>query len=97
MSKSREWLDECFLNRIARKVNKDSTVSINKESFDVSMQFISMKVEIRYEPQNLDTAFILYDGKQFPLLRTDKNANCHTKRNNVPAIDYSKMGGTSHV
>ena len=95
--KSRDWLDECFLNRITRKVNKDSTVSINKESFDVPMQFISMKVDIRYEPQNLDTAFILYDGNQFPLLRTDKNANCHTKRNNAPAIDYSKMGGTAHV
>lgn len=25
--KSREWLDECFMNRIIRKVNNDSTVS----------------------------------------------------------------------
>ena len=94
---SRDWLDECFLNRITRKVNKDSTVSINKSSFDVPMQFISMKVDIRYQPSNLDTAFILYEGKHYPLLRTDKNANCHTKRNNVPAIDYSKLGGKSDV
>ena len=94
---SREWLEECFLNRITRKVNKDSTVSINKMSFDVPMQFISMKVDIRYQPSDMDTAFILYDGKHYPLLRTDKNANCHTKRNNVPAIDYSKLGGNSDV
>ena len=94
---SKDWLNECFLNRINRKVNKDSTVSINKESFDVPMQFISMKVEIRYQPNDMDSAFILYEGKHFPLLRTDKNANCHTKRNNAPAIDYSKMGGSSHV
>ena len=94
---SREWLEECFLNRITRKVNKDSTVSINKVSFDVPMQFISMKVDIRYQPSDMDTAFILYDGKHYPLLRTDKNANCHTKRNNVPAIDYSKLGGNSDV
>lgn len=94
---SRDWLDECFLNRITRKVNKDSTVSINKLSFDVPMQFISMKVEIRYQPSDLDTAFILYEGKHYPLLRTDKNANCHTKRYNVPAIDYSKLGGRSDV
>ena len=94
---SRDWLDECFLNRITRKVNKDSTVSIDKLSFDVPMQFISMKVEIRYQPSNLDTAFILYEGKHFPLLRTDKNANCHTKRNNTPSIDYSKLGGKSDV
>ena len=94
---SRDWLDECFLNRITRKVNKDSTVSIHTLSFDVPMQFISMKVDIRYQPADLDTAFILYEGKHFPLLRTDKNANCHTKRNNAPAIDYSKLGGKSHV
>ena len=94
---SREWLEECFLNRIARKVNKDSTVSINKMSFDVPMQFISMKVDIRYQPSDMDTAFILYEGKHFPLLRTDKNANCHTKRNNAPTIDYSKLGGKSDV
>jgi len=94
---SRDWLDECFLNRITRKVNKDSTVSINKVSFDVPMQFISMKVDIRYQPADMDTAFILYEGKHYPLLRTDKNANCHTKRNNVPAIDYSRLGGGSDV
>ena len=94
---SREWLEECFLNRITRKVNKDSTVSINKMSFDVPMQFISMKVDIRYQPSDMDTAFILYEGMHFPLLRTDKNANCHTKRNNAPTIDYSKLGGKSDV
>ena len=94
---SREWLEECFLNRIARKVNKDSTISIDKTSFDVPMQFISMKVDIRYQPSDMDTAFILYEGKHFPLLRTDKNANCHTKRNNAPTIDYSKLGGKSDV
>lgn len=94
---SSDWLTECFLNRITRKVGKDSTVSINKESFDVPMQFISMKVEVRYQPNDMDSAFILYDGNRFPLLRTDKYANCHTKRNNAPAIDYSKLGGASHV
>ena len=94
---SREWLEECFLNRITRKVNKDSTVSINKMSFDVPMQFISMKVDIRYQPSDMDTAFILYEGMHFPLLRTDKYANCHTKRNNAPTIDYSKLGGKSDV
>ena len=94
---SRDWLEECFLNRITRKVNKDSTVSIDKTSFDVPMQFISMKVDIRYQPSDMDTAFILYEGMHFPLLRTDKNANCHTKRNNAPTIDYSKLGGKSDV
>lgn len=93
---SRQWLDECFLNRICRKVRKDSTVSIEKVSYDVPMQFIDQKVEIRFRPDSMDSAFILYDGKQFPLRPTDKNENCRTKRQNGPCIDYSKLGG-GHV
>ena len=95
--KSSEWLQECFFNRITRKVNKDATVSINKISFDVPMQFISMKVDIRFLPEDFDSAFILYEGQKFPLLKTDKNANCRTKRNNLPPMDYSKLGGSAHV
>lgn len=90
LPQSREWLDECFLNRITRKVRKDSTISIDTYSYDVPMQFISQKVEIRFEPSNMDSAFILYDGKRFPIRRTNKVDNCHTKRNN-PGVDYSKF------
>lgn len=94
--KSKEWLEECFLNRIYRKVRKDATVSIGSVSYDVPMQFISARVEIRYRPGEMDSAFILYDGKQYLLIQTDKVANCHTKRQNAPTIDYGKAGA-SHV
>jgi len=93
--KSREWLEECFLNRITRKVNKDSTVSIDKVSYDVPMQFISSKVEIRFLPDDMSSAFILYEGEHYPIRPTDKNENCRTKRNNTPSIDYSRIGGES--
>jgi len=92
--KSPDWLHECFLNRIYRKVKKDSTVSIETVSYDVPMQFISQKVEIRYEPDDMSTAFILYDGKHYPIRPTDRVANCHTKRNNIE-VDYTKLGGES--
>ena len=65
--KSREWLEECFLNRITRKVGKDSTVSIDKVSYDVPMQFISSKVEIRFLPDDMSSAFILYEGEHHPI------------------------------
>jgi len=91
--KSREWLEECFLNRITRKVNKDSTVSIDKVSYDVPMQFISSKVEIRFLPDDMSSAFILCEGEHYPIRPTDKNGNCRTKRNNTPSIDYSRIGG----
>ena len=93
LPKSREWLDECFLNRVWRRVNRDSTVSIDKVSYDVPMQFISSKVEIRFLPDDMSCAFILYEGEHYPIRPTDKNENCRTKRNNAPSIDYSRIGG----
>ena len=92
---SQEWLEECFLNREWRKVRKDSTVSIASVSYDVPMQFIGMKVEIRFVPDNMDTAFILYEGSRFPIRKTDRNENSRTKRNNPPVIQYSRMDGDS--
>ena len=93
LPKSREWLDECFLNRIWRKVNRDSTISIDRVSYDAPMQFIGSKVEVRFLPDDMDSAFILYEGGHYPIRRTDRNENCHAKRENQPAIDYSKIGG----
>lgn len=57
------------------------------------MQFIGQSVEIRYEPNDMDSAFILYEKERYPIRRTDKVANCHTKRNNAVFIDYSRLGG----
>ena len=90
---SKEWLDECFLNRIFRKVRKDATVSIDKVSFDVPMQFIDQKVEIRFRPGEMDSAVIIYENERFPLRPTDKIDNCRTKRQNGLSIDYAKLGG----
>ena len=91
--RSSEWLDECFLNRISRKVRKDATVSIANESFDVPAQFIGQTVDIRFRPDEMDSAVILYEGATFPIRVTDKNENCRTRRNNPVKIDYSKIGG----
>ena len=95
MPKSRSWLDECFMNRVVRRVNRDSTVSIDRISYDVPMQFIASKVEIRFLPDDMSSAYILYEGGHYPVRQTDRNENCRTKRNNTPALDYSRMGGGS--
>lgn len=91
--KSTEWLNECFLNRVYRKVRKDSTISIDSVSYDVPMQFIGMKVEVRFVPDDMSSAFILYDGSHFPIRATNRNENCRTKRNNSPSLQYSMIGG----
>ena len=51
--------------------------------------------DIRYLPNDMDSAYILYEGEKFPLRKTNRNDNCHTRRNNTPTIDYSKAGGES--
>lgn len=83
MPKSREWLKECFLNRVTRKVNKDSTVSIDKVSYDVPLQFISPEVESHFLPDDMSSAFILYEREHYPIQPTNKNENCRTKRHNA--------------
>lgn len=95
--KSKEWLDECFMNRIIRKVNLDSTISIDKFYYDVPMQFIRSKVEIRYLPDRMQDAYIFFEGKHYPIRLTNRIENGHTKRNNQYAIDYSKMEDSKNV
>lgn len=89
----REWLDNCFMNRINRRVNNDATVSIDKVLYDVPMQFIKQKVEIRYLPDDMENAYIYYDEAKHSIRKIDKVENGKTKRKNSLAIDYSKDGG----
>jgi len=95
--KSREWLDECFMNRIIRKVNNDSTVSIDSVLYDVPMQFIRTKIEIRYLPDDMKNAYIIYQGKHYPIRATNKLENSRTKRIQLPSIDYSQKGDFKNV
>ena len=90
---STTWLDECFLNRVKRKVRKDSTIQIDSVCYDVPMQFIGMKVEVRFVPNDMASAFILYDKEHFPIRATNRVENCRTKRNNLPSLQYAKIGG----
>ncbi|NLN64801.1 MAG: transposase [Clostridiaceae bacterium] len=95
--KSKEWLDECFMNRITRKVNLDSTISIDSVYYDVPLQFIRSKVEIRYLPDHMQEAYIFFDGKKYPIRQTNRVENGHTKRKNQHAIDYSRMEVSKNV
>ncbi len=95
--KSKEWLDECFLNRVTRRVNLDSTISIDKVYYDVPMQFIRAKVEIRFLPDRMQDAYIFFEGRKYPIRKTNRVENGRTKRNNQNAIDYSRMEDSDNV
>jgi transposase InsO family protein len=95
--KSQEWLDQCFMNRVERKVGNDSTISIEGESYDAPMQFIGLKVEVRFLPKSMEDAYIFYEKKSYPIRKTNKFENSRSKRLNTPSIDYSKKEGAINV
>lgn len=96
--RSRDWLDECFMNRQTRRVNNDSCIYINGVRYDVPPQFIGMKVEVRFLPDRMKDAYILYGDSHFPIRKTDPIANGHTKRNqNLPKISYSQEAEDAHA
>jgi transposase InsO family protein len=95
MPVSKDWLNNCFMNRINRRVRNDATIVIDKTLYDVPLQFIRSKVEIRYLPDDMKNAYILDDGVKYPIRKTNKVENSKTKRKNNYTLNYS--GGDSHV
>lgn len=88
--KSREWLEECFHNRIIRRVNRDVTVHFGSAVYDAPMQFIGQKMEVRFLPGDTESAYILYGGEHYSLWLTDRVANGKTRRERPVQIDYGK-------
>jgi putative transposase len=88
MPVSKEWLTECFMNRVFRRVRNDATVVIDNTLYDVPMQFIRCRVEIRYLPDDMENSYILDDGIRYPVRKTNKVENGRTKRKNNYAINY---------
>ncbi|MFT5874841.1 MAG: putative transposase [Clostridium sp.] len=80
------------MNRVKRRVNNDATISIDKTSYDVPMQFIRQRVEVRYLPNDMDSAYIFFENIKYGIRKTNKVENGKTKRKNPLNIDYSKDG-----
>ena len=55
---SAKQLDYAFLPREQRRVNKDSTVSLNKILFEVPQKYIGDRIKIRFSPLDLSKAYI---------------------------------------
>lgn len=88
MPKSREWLDDCFLYRVKRKVRNDSTVILENRLYDVPMEYIRCSVEIRYTPGNTESAFIFDEDRRIPIRLTDRVENSKTRRTNTYSLNY---------
>ena len=76
------WVEDCFLHETTRKVNKNSTVTIENKLFDVPSKYIGFTVIVRYTPITLKTVY-LYDAalkEAIPLKPTDFVENSKIKR-----------------
>ena len=73
-------------------VRNNLSMQLEDVLYNLSKQ---ISVVIKYLPEHAgkSTTELLYEGEKYPLLKTDKNANCKTKRNNLLSVDYSKIGG----
>ena len=90
-----EWLDECFLNRTTRKVNRDSTVRVNTVTYDVPPRLVGERVEIRYEAGGDRRVWVVDDRGESTLISpTDREANGRMARE-VPRYryDWTDEGG----
>lgn len=94
LPKSLEWLDECFMNRVKRLVRNDATVTIDRTFYDVPMEFMRSRVEIRYLPDDMEHAYLYSEGKRYPIRKTNKVENSKTKRANNYELNY---GGVTNV
>jgi transposase InsO family protein len=93
-----EWAQACFMNTLTRKVRLDATVSIDKVSYDVPLQFISQKVLIHFDPEDMKTAHIVSENKSYPIHTTDKQANAKAARKKGAfKIDYAEKGDDGDV
>lgn len=75
-------LRNVFLYRVERKVKNDSTVSIDKEIYEVPSKYIGSKLYIRYDPTNNEEAFIFSEnGERLErIVKVNKIDNSKLKR-----------------
>jgi len=87
---SDEQLEEYFLHSFERKVATDSTIQLFCKSYEVPSKFMKQRIIVKFNPNNVDVAYIYENGKKvetiYPVKRVD---NSHIKRK---SISFAKMG-----
>ena len=88
-------LDEYFLHSFERKVTNDSTIQLHYKTFEVPSKYMKQKITIKYDPHNLDVAYIYANGKKLETIYPVKKVeNSKMKRK---SISYAGMEGVNNV
>ena len=93
-------LRNVFLYRVERKVKNDSTVSIDKEIYEVPSKYSGSKLYIRYDPTNNEEAFIFSEnGERLErIVKVNKIDNSKLKRGSKKeAVDFSPFSDNKEV
>lgn len=68
---------EAFMNHETRKVDKSAFISVHGDKFETRTSLIGAKVEVTYDPSDLDTVYVSYKGeKPFPAKRVKISSFC---------------------
>jgi putative transposase len=89
-------LDLIFLKREQRKVKADSTITLNKQLYEVPQRFIGQSIDIRLDETNV---YIYEDGKMVEVIKpVHLEDNAHVKRNRSPFSNFNEeKEGVPHV
>ena len=81
---SPEELRDAFLWEESRKVDKVGCIKLNRLNFDVGPDLVGRKVDVRFDPLNLDAVEIWFNGQKIRLARELKiNADREWKTDSV--------------
>ncbi len=90
-----DWVNQLFLRREERRVNNDATISINGNFFEVSPALIGQRIQVRFDPADLNQVWV-YTGDELigtgtPVKESD-NAIIKRKRPgddiNLPLLSF---------
>lgn len=94
-----ESLDEAFLHRVERKVDQNACISLGNVRYEVPQQYISQKISIRYDPEDLSVVYV-YDERERRRLHEARPVKLadNAKRKRRANISYGEMdGGSTNV
>lgn len=97
---SDQELRNVFLYRVERKVKNDSTISVDKEIYEVPCKYIGSRLYIRYDPTNNEEAFIFSEnGERLErIVKVNKIDNSKFKRGSKKeTVDFSPFSDNKEV
>lgn len=85
-----DFVNESFLHRTFNKVRNDRTIKFENEYYEVPFKYVGQTIELRYDPNNLETLYLYEDNKRIcDVVKVNVVANSKSKRKD--RIDYSKV------